>query len=199
MIAFKGFTQGLKSIWGNGKEETCCFSPGITLEETGSKTGRRGFHCCENPFECLSYYPLDGKNRFFKVEAAGDINEDGSERIACTKITLLEELDAKKLALYGMKYIIEHPDRERWEQWRGSVTVARDHAEAKQEGHIAIARGNDPRVKGPEGSILGILVDNGSGITGAKMFIPKADQAGKWFRLTAGRMVEEAQDEKEAG
>lgn len=198
MIAFKGFNQELKSVRGNDRNETCSFSPGITLEEKNSKTGQSGFHCCENPFECLAYYPMNGYNRFFMVEAAGDINEDRSERIACTKITLLKELDAKSLALYGMKYIVEHPDREKWRQNRGSVVVREDKAEAEKEEYIAIARGPEPRVKGPAGAILGLLVDRGKGIESAKLIVVSEQQAGKWLRITKDRKLE-VYDEKEDG
>lgn len=87
MRAYKGFTKELISRLGNGEKETCCFTPGETKEVEASKTVSSGFHCCENPFECLAYYAFDGSNRFFIVEAAGDIDEDDDERIACTKIT----------------------------------------------------------------------------------------------------------------
>ena len=109
MIAYKGFTEDLTSVLGNGEEKTCTFHPGITLEVPESKTGRNGFHCCENPLECLAYYPLGRGNRYFMVDVQGDINEDEGARIACTKITLLEELDLKQLAGYGMAYMVKHP------------------------------------------------------------------------------------------
>lgn len=200
MIAFKGFTGELKSVLGNGREESCSFKPGITMTETECKTGRNGYHCCENPFECLSFYSLNGKNRFFRVEAAGNINEDGAGRIACTRITLLEELDPWKMAYYGMKYIIEHPDREKWQQDHGSVTVAMDSARACSPGQIAIARGRTPKVKGPSGSILGLLADGPLGIEAAKILMVKECQAGRWLRLDGNRLVmEEAENEEKAG
>lgn len=79
MRAYKGFTKELISRLGNGEKETCCFTPGETKEVEASKTVSSGFHCCENPFECLAYYAFDGSNRFFIVEAAGDIDEDDDE------------------------------------------------------------------------------------------------------------------------
>ena len=190
MKAFKGFTEHLWSRLGNGQEESCSFSIGETKEAPESKTARNGFHCCENPFECLTYYAMDGKNRFFRVEAAGDIDEDESERIACTKITLIEELTPKAFALEGMKYIIEHPDRENWEQNHGTVVVKKDEAEARDQKSIAIARGNSPRVKGPEGSILGLIVEDEQGIKNAKLLICTGATADKWLRLTEEREVE---------
>lgn len=198
MIAYKGFSKELHSVMGNGNKATCTFAPGITLEETASKTVSCGFHCCENPFECLDYYPLNGQNRFFKVEAAGDIDEDNSERIACTKITLLEELTPLALALEGMKYMIEHPKREAWQQSHGNVQVQADIAEAKTKDAIAIARGANPAVKGPEGSILGIIrEDKDFGIVDAKLFVQGKELAGKWVGIGTDRAVVEVRNEKE--
>lgn len=190
MIAFKGFTKDLWSRLGNGREESCSFSIGETKEVPESKTVRSGFHCCENPFECLTYYSMDGKNRFFIVEAEGDIDEDENERIACTKITLVKELSIKEFALEGMKYIIEHPDRENWQQSHGTVVVKQDEAEAKDQKSIAIARGINPKVKGPEGSILGLIVEDDKGIKNAKLLICTGATADKWLRLTEEREVE---------
>lgn len=190
MRAYKGFTKELYSRLGDGKEENCRFKIGETKVVEESKTLRNGFHCCENPFDCLTYYSFDGLNRFFIVEAAGDIDEDESERIACTKITLIEELTPKAFALEGMKYIIEHPDRANWQQSHGTVAVKQDEAEAKDQKSIAIARGTNPKVKGPEGSILGLIVEDDQGIKNAKLLICTGATADKWLRLTEEREVE---------
>lgn len=198
MIAYKGFSKGLRSVMGNGNKATCTFAPGITLEETASKTGNCGFHCCENPFECLSYYSLNSQNRFFKVEAEGNIDEDDCERIACTKITLLEELTPLALALEGMKYIIEHPKREAWQQSYGNVQVQADTAEAKTKDAIAIARGKNPAVKGPEGSILGIIREGKDfEIVDAKLFVQGKELADKWVGINSDRTIVEVRNEKE--
>lgn len=190
MIAYKGFSESLWSNLGDRKEENCQFVPGETKKVSESKTARSGFHCCENPFECLSYYPFDGKNRFFRVEAAGDIDEDEQERIACTEITLLKELSPVEFALAGMQYIIEHPLRDGWKTDKYRIKVAQDTAEAGGEGYIAIARGKDPVVKGPEGSILGLLFGNDDGeIIAAKLFVCREEQAGKWLTIDGERRV----------
>lgn len=193
MIAFKGFTDEITSILGNGKKESCTFWEGKVFREDTSKTARNGFHCCENPFECLSYYPMNGKNRFFRVEAAGDIDEDNSERIACTEITLLKELSPLKFAMEGMKYIISHPDREKWEQHHGNVMVVRDRAETGRKDGIVIVRGENPRVRGPEGSILGLIREEKGIIRDCKLFVQKAELADKWCGLSGDRTVKEVQ------
>ena len=191
MIAFKGFTETLYSRFGDDKKENCSFRIGETKTVPDSKTGQGGFHCCENPFDCLSYYSFDGKNRFFKVEAAGDIDEDDSQRIACTQITLLEELTPVKFALEGMKYIINHPLREKWQQCHGGVEVMSNYANSGMSGNIAIARGEAPVVSGVEGSILGLIVETGGEITNCKLFVVSPEQAGKRYRLNIHRELEE--------
>nr|DAM81764.1 MAG TPA: hypothetical protein [Caudoviricetes sp.] len=113
MKAYKGFNKELTSCLGDGNNDNCKFTLGETKEVSSSKTASSGFHCCENPFECLKYYAFNGENRFFIVEAEGDIDEDEQERIACTKITIKEELTPVKFALEGMAYIINHSLREK--------------------------------------------------------------------------------------
>ena len=192
MIAYKGFSPELKSCYGDGKKENCCFHIGETKTVEKSKTVSCGFHCCENPFDCLTYYSLDGKNRFFRVEAEGSIDEDASNRIACTEITLLEELNPVAFAAEGMRYIINHPDREGWQQEHGSVRVREGKVEVAAKDCIAIARGRNPMVKGPEGSILGLIVEDMEGaIVDCKLFVQTAEMAGKWCTVGRDRKVME--------
>lgn len=195
MIAYKGFNARIESVLGNGKKECCTFEIGKTYRETECKTGRNGFHCCENPFECLGHYSFDGNNRFFQVEAAGDINEDGSERIACTELTLIKELTPMEFAYFGMVYIVEHPMREKWQQCYNTVRVQKDEAEATNASSIAFARGKNPKVKGVPGSILGLIVEPEPGtITQVKLF---RCQKETWMELTEQRELQEVEHEKE--
>lgn len=184
MIAYKGFTAELWSRLGDRKQENCQFVIGETKRVEQSKTARTGFHCCENPFECLTYYRFDGKNRFFRVEASGDIDEDDKNRIACTEITLLKELSPLEFALSGMQYIVEHPLRSDWECDYDRVKVEKNNTQAERKGCIAIARGMDPQVKGVEGSILGLLQEDEFGdIICARLLVCNKDQAGKWLKI----------------
>lgn len=193
MIAYKGFTKDLWSRMGDGKENTCSFVIGETKTVPESKTARSGFHCCENPFECLRYYPLGENNRYFLVEAAGDINEDEMERIACTKITLKKELTLKEFAGHGMTYIIRHPNRRKWQQFGVNLMVAEDEAEGTGEGMIAIARGKRPLVRGKAGSICGLILEPWEGqIAAAKLFVAGEDgRADTWYTLNAERELVE--------
>lgn len=189
MIAYKGFTGNMWSKLGDHKKKNCSFKIGETKIVPKSKTATEGFHCCENPFECLAYYSFDGNNRFFLVDAAGDVDEDENERIACTKITLLEELTPIRFAMEGLIYIINHPQREKWQQSHENVQVKKDKAEANGAGQIAVARGENPQVRGPEGSILGLIIDRGGEILNAKLIKVNQQYANKWLSLTEEREV----------
>lgn len=197
MIAYKGFTKELTARLGQGNYQ---FRLGETFEEKNSKTVKSGFHCCENPFECLGYYNLGSKDRFFQVEAAGSIDEDGGERIACTKITLIKELSNKEFAGYGMLYMVKHPLREKWQQSANMLRVAEDMAAADRAGAIAIARGKIPKVKGPLGSILGLIVEPELGhITEAKLFVVGPESETRediWYTLQDNRTLREVQNEE---
>lgn len=190
MTAFKGFTRELTARMGRG---TCQFEPGGSYQEERSKTVGSGFHCCENPLECLAYYPLGAGNRYFKVEAAGSIDEDGDERIACTRITLLEELGVKQLAGYGMAYMVRHPMRGRWKQQRRMCTVGPGPVEALEPGAIAISRGGRPMVQGVPGAVLGLIAEPSPGeITAARLFTVAEGQQGRWWTLEGDQIVEVA-------
>lgn len=194
MIAYKGFTKDITATLGKG---TYRFKAGEIYETEKSKTASTGFHCCENPFECLAYYPINGDNRFFEVEAGGDIDEDESERISCTKLKLVKELTTFELAVHGMTYMISHPNRENWKQSFSGCTVAIDQAETKNAGCIAIARGKSPIVKGVKGSILGLIVEPEPGwIEEVKLFVCSKEQEGNWYTLNTDRKLEVC-DEKE--
>lgn len=196
MIAYKGFTKDLTAT---GGKRFYKFKIGETVKEEKSKTVASGFHCCENPFECLTYYPLGCGNRYLQVEASGSIDEDDSERIACTELTLIKELTLKEFVGYGMLYIVQHPLRERWEQEWELLTVKRNKAIAKTKNAVAIARGRKPKVKGPKGSILGLILEPEPGkIVAAKLFTVEAEQSNKWYTLCPDRTIQEVQyEEKE--
>lgn len=191
MKAYKGFNKELTSCLGDGNNDNCKFTLGETKEVNSSKTASSGFHCCENPFECLKYYAFNGENRFFIVEAEGDIDEDEQERIACTKITIKEELTPFKFALEGMAYIINHSLREKWQQDYFNVKVCADKCEAKGVGHIAIARGKESRVKGVAGSILGLILEDDIGIKAAKLIVAPVQLENKWLTINNKREVVE--------
>lgn len=146
MRAYKAFNAQLQAIMGMS---TFQFAPGETYEETECKCARNGFHCAENPLCTLNYYHnMDA--RFFIVEAAGDINQDGAgSRISCTKITLIQEISRPKLAAHACLYMQDHPNRD-----MESVYVTKDRGRCKKSGDFIIVRGKFPVAAGVKGAYL---------------------------------------------
>ena len=131
------------------------------------------------------------------VEAAGDINEDEFEKIACTELTLIKELSVKELVGYGMMYMVQHPMRTRWQQSHAGIVVTNINTSVLVSGDIAIVRSANPKVKGVEGAILGLILEKEPGvITEAKLFeVGQDTKPDTWYTLTEGRKLLEVEDE----
>lgn len=189
MLAYKGFKSDLTCTFGRG---TFQYQTGQTIKSEGSKAQHTGLHCAENPVECLCWYPLGGGNRYFLVEAAGSIDELGGTdtQLACTEMTLLKELSLKEFAGHAMIYMVKHPLRE-WKCDRRMLQIAEDEAEADGAGHIAIARGLHPKVRGKHGAVLGLIRDNGGLIEDAKLFTVEGEiKPDTWYTLKDRQPVE---------
>ena len=185
MLAYKGVSADGTNRLGSGK---ILYEVGRTYRTEKSKTVASGFHCCENPFECLGYYTL-GKDRFFEVEASGSIDEDKEERIACTEMKILRELTVPDFMLIGIAYMVKHPKRENWEQKHSNMTVAKDKAEGSL---IAIARGSSPMAAAGMGGYIGLIQEKEQdGIVCVRM--KKVDGRGilpgTFYTLKSGKVV----------
>ena len=75
-------------------------------EEPRAKCGENGFHCAENPLDCLTYYPCMEKSVYYLVVAAGDINDDeNGSRISCTRLRLVKRLNLEEFVAHSLNYI----------------------------------------------------------------------------------------------
>lgn len=121
MIVYKGFNEKLQATCGKG---TFQYEVGKTYREEKSKTRSTGFHAAEYILDCLQWYPVNGKNRFFQCEAGGSIDEEDQCSMAVsTELTLVAELNLTEIAKAAMEYMIVHPKREWVQQQEG-----RNHA-----------------------------------------------------------------------
>ena len=125
------------------------------------------------------------------IEAAGDIDEVGENSdFACTKITLVKELNAAELTMYTMKYMILHPKRE-YDDQPGNVLIGEKVA-ASDPGQIVIARGINPMVKGVCGTTVGLIREDQNGIVDAKILIIGRNAKEKtWYGLSESGLMEE--------
>ena len=95
---------------------------------------KRGFHFCENPFDCLKYYNnIKGDKRLFLVEVTGDVITEGDKSVT-NKIKIIKEIkdiekffeenmdnfkvDLNYISMYqklSEKFIEKHGDKLIWE------------------------------------------------------------------------------------
>lgn len=111
MIAYKGFQKDLKCRGFQFQE--------YGINETEKANCRQnGFHCAENPLDCLCYYPNWKNSVYYIVDASGDLDEDGEDsKISCTKMRLLKKIELRSLLLHGAAYMAKYPNR----KWNSHV------------------------------------------------------------------------------
>lgn len=136
MYAYKGFEpdlscRGYRFVMGkNVTPEANCAS--------------NGFHCAEDPLDCLSYYGDMNRSIYCLVQPGGDIDEDDRDsKIACTELTILRRLTRKEFFLHALAYMVDHPGR------KVSGKVQREHSTSRNG--YAIVRGKTPAACGKLG------------------------------------------------
>ena len=139
MIAYKAFDLGLIC-------RDYQFVMGLNVTEKAN-CYKNGFHCAENPLDCLSYYPDMDNSEYYIVDARGDVHEDGSDsKISCTELNILKKLTREDFFLHCLAYMADHP------LLKCSHHVERDRAKASRG--YAVVRGYDPIAQGSVGDIL---------------------------------------------
>ena len=139
MIAYKGFEKGLVCL---GYQ----FHMGLNVTEEAN-CAQNGFHCAENPLDCLTYYSDMNRSEYYLVDAGGDVDEDDRDsKIACTKLTVIKKLEPCEFFVHALAYMVDHPDR----NWNRHVQKNRGQA----HNGFAMVRGADPFASGKKGDIL---------------------------------------------
>lgn len=148
IIAYKAFDKDLSCTVG---EKRFQYELGKWNEEPEANCAHNGFHCAENPLDCLYYYPYWEESVYYMVLADGDIDEDaGGSRISCTRMKLVKQLNLPEFIAHSLRYICEHPLR-----IIHNNRVQADQGEACQG--FAVVRGKNPLAKGKTGDVLGLL------------------------------------------
>lgn len=129
MIAYKGFDIGLIC---RGYQ----FVMGMNVTDKAN-CAANGFHCAEDPLDCLTYYPCMENSVYCIVDAGGDRDEDNSDsKISCTELNVIKQLSREEFFLHGLAYMADHPKR-KWNH-----LVKQDKAQAYNG--YAVVRGPDP-------------------------------------------------------
>ena len=145
-IAYKAFDTDLSCTSGGNRFQ---YQLKVWNKEPAADCAATGFHCAENPLDCLSYYHDWNSAVYYIVLAAGDMDEDAYDsKIACTKLKLVKQLTMPEFVAHALKYLYDHPQRKVNSRIQCEVGEAR--------GGFAVVRGKNPRAKGELGDILGM-------------------------------------------
>ena len=210
MIAYKGFN----------KDMTCKgfqYAEGETYETENAKLCGTGFHACEDPLDCFSYY-VPGASVYHEVElnATDEKSGDDSKRVG-KRITIGAALGIASIVKAHFEYVKEHITNENNAEpcqpatagsygaatagFRGAATAG-DSGAATSRGKssvgkngIACARGNGCMVRGDIGAILviGEESDDSYDLLAWKAVVVDGEviKADTWYKLVNGKLVEE--------
>ena len=127
IIAYKGMNSDMKcrnfQYKINGEYST----------DKDIKLCKHGFHACENPLDTFSFYPPDGKNRFFEVEQEGEKETDDKKTVS-SKIKINTELSLKDMFSIGFDLIFE-----KVKNIKPTANTAGDEAHANTAGNYSHA------------------------------------------------------------
>jgi hypothetical protein len=104
MKGYKAFEKGLVC---KGKQ----YAENTVFEEDKAEICKSGMHFCENPLECLDYYPLiDDKGNmteFAEVEALDEPKTDDNKKFASKKLKIGAKLDLAGFIKASIKFVWE--------------------------------------------------------------------------------------------
>ena len=100
----------MKGYKGFNKDMTCKnfqYEIGKEYETDKAQACRCGFHACEYPLDCFSYY-APSESRYCEVEQSGDISKTNNDtKVASTKIKIGAEIGIKGLIKAAFEYVKE--------------------------------------------------------------------------------------------
>lgn len=180
MIAYKGFCHGLICL---GYQ----FVMGLNVTEQAN-CGANGFHCAEDPLDCLSYYPNMAGSEYCLVKAGGDVDEDNFDsKISCTELTIVKKLEREEFFLHALAYMADHPGR----KWNHLV----QKGQGSVQNGFAVVRGVDPVACGEKGDILAFARESPDGGKIVQVALTRVDgekiKANAWYdaNLTERKVV----------
>lgn len=193
MKAYKGFNRDM----------TCRgfkFEEGKTYEEERAELCETGFHACEAPIDCFSYYS-PGQSVYHEVEldATDECNIEDSKRVG-KRIKIGEKLDIAGICKAQFEYVKSHCTNE-CNSEPGKPATAGNYGAATSRGSsavgkngIACARGNGVKAKGGMGAIMIIAEEkeNEYDIERWKAFVIDGEtyKPDTWYRLDGDEIVE---------
>ena len=147
ILAYKGFDTDLSCTSAGNRFQ---YVRDAWNEEPEANCRKNGFHCAENPLDCLTYYPVWKKAVYYLVVAEGDIDEDEYDsKISCTRLRLIKQLNLEEFVTHSLNYIWNHPFREDNRKVCQKIGTASNG--------FVIVRGKAPKARGQMGDVLGFI------------------------------------------
>ena len=201
MKAYKGFNKDL----------TCRglqYEEGKTYEEQEAKLCESGFHACENPIDCFSYYaPANSEYHEVELEDVSPKRE-GDSKVVAKKITIGAKINLFNIVQASVEYIKSKVD---WTNNKntntGNCSAATNTgnrsaatntgycsaAEVSGKESIAIVTGKGSKARGALGNWL-VLTERDEdwhilGVQAVKVDGEKV-KADTWYRLVNGELTE---------
>ncbi len=207
----------MKAYKGFNKDMTCRgfqFEEGKTYAEGKAILCNSGFHACENPLDCLSYYSPD-KSVYHEVDLDGVSDERQQDSKICSKrITIGARLDFTGMVKGAVSFVFEKV-KATTGNWAHAATTGEDahaattgdaahaattgyaaHAEVKRKNSIAAALGYCSSAKAALGCWIVCAEYDASGelkeVKSSKVD-GKVIKAETWYQLKDGNFVEVAE------
>ena len=109
MKGYKGFEKGLVCLDKQYAENT-------VFEEEKAEICASGMHFCENPLDCLDYYPLINENGelndFAEVEALDEVKTDDNKKYCTKKLKVGAKLSLAEFVKASFEVTKEQIERE---------------------------------------------------------------------------------------
>ena len=157
-------SEVIKSYKGFKKDMTCIgfqYEEGKEYEESNALVCENGFHACEYPLDCLSYYS-PSESVYHEVEQSGKLSKESSDtKVASTKIKIGAKLSIAGLVEAAIEYTKERVEKEEDSDGScgaSSATGYKGASSAESPNAVAVAWGYKGKAKGVKGSFL-VLAD----------------------------------------
>lgn len=166
-------SEAIKSYKGFNKDMTCRgfqYEEGKEYEESNALVCENGFHACEYPLDCLSYYS-PSESVYHEVEQSGKLSKESDDtKVASTKIKIGAKLSIAGLVEAAIEYTKERVKQEEDSDGdygassatgycgASSATGYKGASSAEIPNSVAVAWGYKGKAKGVKGSFL-VLAD----------------------------------------
>ena len=156
--------MAIKAYKGFKKDMTCKgfrYEEGKEYETDKAEVCETGFHACEYPLDCFSYY-APSESVFREVEQDGEISRKGDDtKLASTKIKIGASLNIAGMVKAAIEYTKSRTKKEadsNSDYGASSATGYKGASSAENKDSIAVAWGYHGKAKGVIGSYL-VLAD----------------------------------------